>query len=250
MIKISIIILTFNQKDLTKRCLDAVYPIIRNKEAEIILIDNGSTDGTEGYLKKNFPKIKFIRNQKNEGVAKGRNIGLKEAIGEVCVLLDNDTIASPETIWEMYEFLEKNKDYGLIAPRLINQKNQTQKSFKEFPSITEKFKHWISSSRKDDFIEVSTTEIIEPYYVIGATQMFRRELLRTIGYLDENIFFGPEDADFCNRIRSAGKKIGYLPFLTVIHDWQRSTTGKLFSYRSFLHIKGLIYFYWKNKRIF
>ena len=85
-------------------------------------------------------------------------------------------------------------------------------------------------------------------YLIGACQMFSHYVLEKVGYLDESIFYGPEDADFCLRIHQSGLKVVYIPDKSIIHHYNRSTNKSLFSRLSFCHTKGLIHFWWKNKK--
>ena len=80
--------------------------------------------------------------------------------------------------------------------------------------------------------------------------MFTRDVYQMAGPLDENIFFGPEDADFCMSVRSLWKKVVYYPALTIIHDWQRATNRSPFSQQARRHAAGLLYFYAKHRRIF
>lgn len=247
---LSVVILTHNQKDLTLRCLKSIRDLFQKKDVEIILVDNGSDDNTIESVKSNFPETKVIRSENNLGVAAGRNLGLNKASGKYLMILDNDTIASPDSILKLLDFIESHPDCGLVAPRLCNPEGKTQKSFKDFPSMVVKFKNWFKGRGENDFVSDVPDVPIEPFYVIGAAQMFSSETYKAIGTLDEKIFFGPEDADFCIRIRETNKKVIYLPDIIITHDWQRSTTGKLFSKRTFRHIQGLWHFYWKYKRFF
>ena len=91
---------------------------------------------------------------------------------------------------------------------------------------------------------------IEPVYVIGACQMFWRKVVDTVGMLDEHIFYGPEDADWCIRIKLAGWKTHCLNNHTIMHDYRRSTRRSPFSKLGRMHMKALLYFYWKHKRLF
>lgn len=248
MINLSIVILTHNQKEKTIRCLNSIIGLTYDPNIEIIIVDNGSSDGSRDSIISLFPKIKYIYNSKNFGVARGRNIGLKKAIGNYLMILDNDTIATEEAIYSLLKLLSNNPEWGLVAPLLLSPKGKIQKSIKEYPSILIKAKNWLKGRNEDEFLTKSPTEPIEPFYVIGAAQMFSKEIYNFVGGLDEKIFYGPEDVDFCIRVRNAGKKVVFLPSISIIHEWNRSTTRKL-NKQTFLHIKGLLYFYWKYKRL-
>lgn len=244
-LRLSVIILTCNQRDFTVRCLKSIYPLCDNPDYEIIIVDNASQDNTKKEILTNFPKVKYIYLTRNVGVAAGRNTGLNNSSGQYLMFLDNDTVASPETIIGMTDYLEINPDIGLIAPKLISPQGETQLSFKSFPGILKKIRNVILPHSRCPYNVV----LCEPFYVIGACQLFSRNTLIATGILDDNIFYGPEDADFCIRIRKTGKRIVYNPDFVITHDWQRRTTRRPFSYIGRKHIAGLLYFYRKHRRI-
>lgn len=248
MTTLSIIILTYNQKDLTLRCLRSLRDGISDVSAEIIIVDNGSTDGTRKKIEKEFPDVVYIRNDKNLGVAAGRNIGIDASHGDFIMILDNDTLVPGGALQALVEYLDSHPDVGLVAPRLTNMEGKTQKSCKEYPGLGVKISNVFSRGRSDHFLVATSTADQEPFYVIGAAQLFRREVWNQAGRLDEKIFYGPEDADFCIRVRNQGWKVVYHPAITIIHDWQRSTTTNLMSPMARKHIRSLFYFYWKWKR--
>lgn len=247
---LSIIILTYNQKALTMRCLESLRPQYYDDGIEIILVDNGSDDGTEAEVRTNFPKVKYLKRENNTGVAAGRNFGLKHASGSLLMLLDNDTIVPAGAIDGLKHYMDSHPKTGLVAPRLTNTEGMIQKSWKDYPGLGVKIKNVLSKGKNDHYASKFVNKELEPFYVIGASQMFRREVLEKTGFLDENIFYGPEDADFCMRVRLEGWKVVYYPKITIIHDWQRATTRKLFSVAARRHIKSLLYFYSKWGRWF
>lgn len=241
--ELSIVILTYNQREATIKCLESLKDI----DAEIILVDNGSTDNTREDILELFPDVKLVCNDDNRGVAAGRNIGLKIAKGDWMMILDNDTIVSKSAIESLLSFLKENPSVGLVAPALRDEYGNVQQSFKPYPGIREKLKNLFS--KKSEFATLPDDEKeIEPFYVIGACQLFNSHLLEEVGFLDENIFYGPEDADFCIRVRQVGKRVVCLPQISIIHLWRRSSSRKLFSMLAWKHLIGLIYFWKKHKR--
>lgn len=247
-LRLSIIILTCNQYNLTHRCLGSISDFKDNPSYEIILIDNGSTDQTPNKIQQEFPFVNYIYLPENKGVAAARNIGVANARGRRIMFLDNDTVASKETICRLEQFMNNHPDCGLVAPRLVDLHGKTQASFKDFPGIGLKLRNWLSERK--DTVDGEISDVTEPFYVIGAAQMFEKEIFLRAGGLDENIFFGPEDADFCMSVRKLGLKVYYNPELTITHDWQRSTSSRKISKRAFLHFKALIHFYFKHRRFF
>lgn len=230
------------------RCLSHIAPLTPRGDVEIILVDNGSTDGTSQAVSARWPEVRTVALPFNLGVAAGRNTGLQTSTGHHLMILDNDTMASPDTILALSAYLDSHPDTGLVAPRLVSPSGQTQASFKPFPGILSKLRNVMAGKRRSSIARHIPSAPFEPFYVIGAAQMFTREVYRTSGGLDESIFFGPEDADFCMSVRSQGKKVVYLPALTITHEWQRATSGRLFSAAARRHISGLLHFYRKHRR--
>ncbi|MDR1115291.1 MAG: glycosyltransferase family 2 protein [Tannerella sp.] len=263
--RLSVIIITWNSRQDVTPCLDAVLASTRHISTEIAVVDNGSTDGTRRILQSYGTQINFIPLSKNKGVAFARNSGLKSAKGELVWILDVDTVVNKNAVDGMVSFLADNPACGLCACRLQSENGEVQDSCRRLPypphkirnvlsEITgrtallkcfhEKIKKWNETQfyRR----ELSGGVPFETEYVIGACQMFRRSILDSVGYLDDKIFYGPEDADFCLRIYRKGYKIICLPQYYIIHHYNRISGRKIFSCISYLHLKGLIYFYLKH----
>lgn len=249
-IEISVVILTCNQRELTMRCLRSLSRFISDNAHEVILVDNGSTDGTTEAVNKAFPEVRTLVLSENRGVAAGRNAGLSITRGDYLMILDNDTIADAETIKALAAFLRRHPEVGIVAPRLVSPDGEVQRSFKKYPGIGQKITNLIGGRKRNTAIRSMPARVMEPFYLIGAAQMFTRLVYQMAGPLDERIFFGPEDADFCMSVRSLWKKVVYYPALTIVHDWQRSSSRKPFSAQARKHAAALLYFYVKHKRFF
>lgn len=247
--RISLVILTCNQRYYTLRCLRALEKFMAEPDCEVILVDNGSTDGTHELVAHEFENTRIIRLDQNRGVAVGRNIGLRLATGRHLMILDNDTIATSEAIFALSAYLDRHPEVGVVGPRLTNPDGLIQTSYKPFPGIAVKIRNVLAGASRTSIAVNPPQEPFEPFYVIGAAQMFPRYIYEAVGGLDENIFYGPEDADFCMAVRRIGKKIVYNPAVTIIHDWQRATTSRLFSAGARHHIAALLYFYRKHRRL-
>jgi len=255
---ISIIIITWNALHFLEKCLPSIYLKNQDIEFELILIDNNSTDGTGEYVRKNYPAIKYILNQQNRGVAPARNQGFKIASGKYILILDVDTeFITDAPLTELCSYMEKNPDTGLIGVQLKSADGEIQKSCLKFPSI------WIKLSvRFERFAFIKNSKMLRDYYmddfdhenvmevdyVIGAFQFIRRALIEKIGHYDENIFYGPEDIDYCLRARNNGYKVVYYPKVKLFHFYQR-ITKRLFTKITFKHFVGLAYFFRKHRYI-
>ena len=249
MVQLSIVIITWNQLSYLQDCLCSLQPVMQREDVEVIVVDNGSEDGTCQYLTVNYPQIYLHINDCNKGVAYARNRGLELAQGKKVLFLDNDTVVNENAISGMEIYLDEHSKVGLCACRLVDSNSQIQDSFKPFPGLWLKIKNVLGITKTNAPNLQTVTSPIEPVYVIGACQMIRREVIERIGLLDENIFYGPEDADYCMRIVAEGWKVVYLPQYTIVHHWRRATNKKLFSRLAWKHFCALCYFYAKYKRI-
>lgn len=253
MSKLSIIVLTCNQLHFTMRLLESTgrYLLDNPERVELLLVDNGSSDGTVAAVREWMRRL-CIRNLhiieagENLGVARGRNLGLRAATGDILMLLDNDTIGDPSVFEALREHVERNPGCGVAAPALYAPDGELQASAKPYPGPWIKIAHLLRPGRelKCERLEL---EKEHPYYVIGACQTFRRSTLERVGYLDEAIFYGPEDCDFCIRVREAGLTIDYLRDLHLIHDWRRATRRSPFSRLGRLHACALLHFWLRHK---
>jgi len=267
-IQLSVIIITWNAERDVKQCLDSVIEATMSRRMEIIVVDNGSTDKTREILESYGEGINLLLLKKNNGVAVARNIGMATAKGEYIWILDVDTIVNREAVDGMVEYLENHTECGICACRLQSENGDVQDSCRKLPYPKHKIRNLLSvktgklvfAKKINDKIrkqnesqfyreEIRRREPFETEYVIGACQMFRKAILDEVGFLDEKIFYGPEDADFCLRVFQKGYKIVCLPVYFIIHHYNRITNKKIFSRMTYLHIKGLVYFYTKHKNI-
>lgn len=268
MLSLSVVIITWNAERDVKPCLDSVMEATGHLPAEIIVTDNGSTDNTRSLLQNYGERIKLILLEKNYGVAAARNAGMKKATGEFVLILDVDTVVNKEAIDGMLDYLSNHPECGLCACKLQSEAGEVQDSCRRLPYPAHKIRNLITGKiSKFAFMsslhnkikeknekqfyheELQANNPFEVEYVIGACQMFRRTMLSEVGYLDEKIFYGPEDADFCLRICRNGYKIVCLPAYHIIHHYNRISNRKIFSKFSYLHLKGLLYFYFKHSSI-
>jgi len=246
--KLSVIVIGYNSWHYLEKCFASLSFVYENADYELIYVDNGSTDGTLEKIKKNFPSIIIIENGENLGISKARNRGINQAKGEFLWLLDSDTETTREVCEAMLNFMETHADAGLCGCRLVGLDGKPQASCRRFPKIVEKWKAmWriiLKRPKLDIQYDLEQTAPFRVDYVIGACQMFRREILAKTGTLDEHFFFA-EDADFCRRITLAGYKIYYLPQVSMFHSYQRISTQKPFSKVSRKHFFDLVYYFWK-----
>lgn len=264
--KLSTIILTWNSEQYISNCLNSLLQSLGNRGVKIILIDNGSTDKTTEIISE-FADGRFftISNKQNLGVSKARNMGLRNSVGEYILFLDMDTVVNKEALDEMIHFMDSNPECGICSCMLKNSEGMIQNSCRKIPSFRykmlnvleaiflhihrRKLSEYVSHINSNQFYreKFGLKQAFEVEYLIGACQLIRRSAFEQVGFLDEKIFYGPEDADFCIRLKEKKWKIFYLPYVSIIHEYQQISRKRIFSKISYIHFKALIYFFWKHK---
>ena len=248
--KLSVVLISWNGRAFLERCLRSLS-FLDEEETEIIVVDNGSRDGTGEMVARDFPRVLLLTMPENKGVSYARNRGLERTSGDYIWILDNDTEVSSETTQTLLNFMDRHPRCGLCACRLMDADGLVQESCKVYPGLWQKIRNllhphgyrYVYGLRK-------MQKAFEPDYLIGACQMVRRKAFEQVGLLDEHIFYGPEDADFCLRIRAAGWYLQYLPQVSILHNCQRASRKHLFSRLALTHTLSLFYFYRKHKRLF
>jgi len=257
---ISFIILTWNSQRYIEKCIKSIINSIENVKKkykfEIIVIDNGSDDLTLKILDELSSKnhiVRIIRLERNFGTTISRNIGIQKSEGNFICILDSDTEVNESTINILIDTINKGDKIGIVAPRLFYPDGSIQASCKRFPTIKTKIYKYLpffitrNIAEKDELYDgicdKESKQWSEVDYCISAAWMVSREAVNDIGFFDENIFYAPEDVDYCMRMWLNGWKVIYNPLASVTHHTQRE------SYHNFKiaweHIKGLLYFFKK-----
>lgn len=251
---LSFIILTWNSNKYIKRCLDSIMSSLNPSEIEyeILIVDNGSKDSTPSILKefqnRFTDKIHLEFLSKNYGTTYSRNIAIKKARGEFLCILDSDVEIHPGVIEHLIGKLKDDPLTALAAPRLLYENKRYQKTTDYFPTITRKIYRYFFL-RLIEIKEEKTEKLKTSYpvdYAISAFWVLKKNVIEKIGYLDENIFYSPEDVDFCLRIWKAGLRVIYAPAVSSIHHTQEISRGVRLNRALFHHIVGLFYYFMKH----
>lgn len=214
---ISIIIVTYNTRDLTLKCLESVFKETSGMEFEVFLVDNNSNDKTSESVRKNFPSVKIIENKENLGFARANNQALKIAAGRYVLLLNSDTVVLNSAFKQMIEYMDNHSEAGAIGPALLDKNLCLQKSWAKRMTLLSIFLvSWLARATVN--YEISRMKGIEYVDVLfGACFMVKREIIDKVGLLDERYFMYSEDLDWSYRIARAGYKLVYYPTAKVIH---------------------------------
>ncbi|MBN1211534.1 MAG: glycosyltransferase family 2 protein [candidate division Zixibacteria bacterium] len=254
--EISAIVVSYHGLKFLPDCLRTLSDDLRPLSHEIIVVDNGSTDGSVGFVKERYPLVTLIENRTNLGFARAVNIGLEQARGRYLYILNQDLRFPNGTAQSLLDRIKRDESIGLIGPKYIGFDGKLQKTARAFPSYRHIFFRALlldrlfpgsptfASWRMGWFDHETELFVDQP---MGAVMLLPRKIIEDIGLLDEKfpIFFN--DVDFCRRIKEAGYKLLYYPGAVVEHYAGASVRQKPFRMR-FISTLALIRYLKKYAR--
>lgn len=223
MLDLSIVVVNWNTKDLLIQCLQSIYETVSNLDFEVIVVDNASTDGSQAAIREQFPLIRLIENQKNEGFARANNQAMAASQGRYMLLFNSDAIATPGAIQSLVSLAEAESRAGIVGAQLLNLDGSFQASHTTFPTIWQEFLvltglgrllkgRWYPSRGPE---ENKGPQVVG--YVEGACLLVRRQAFEEVGGLDEGYFMYAEETDWCYTMKQAGWQVWYQPAAKIIH---------------------------------
>ncbi len=218
---LSVVVVTLGGRDMTLACLDTVAPGAGGLGYEIVVVDNGSTDGTPSAVRERFPRAKLIENGANRGYAAAANQGMRESTGRAVAFLNNDARVPAGGLRTLVEYLDGSNEVAAVGPLLMHEDGRTQHSFDAEPSLaTELFNKSMLRRIFPGSFPGRATQLTRPSHVpnlVGACFVTRRRALDELGPFDETFFYLYEETDWCRRARDAGWKIAAHPAVHVVH---------------------------------
>ncbi|MBA3828448.1 MAG: glycosyltransferase [Taibaiella sp.] len=239
--KVSVIIVNYNVKYFLEVCVHSVRRALKGIEAEIIVVDNNSTDGSGSMLGEKYPEVILIENKDNKGFSKANNQGVAIARGEYILFLNPDTVMPENFFGGMLHYMDTHTGAGCIGPRLIDGKGQfAPDSKKAFPTLsvaifkTTGINKLFSKSpyfNKYYAVDIKEHQLAAVDVLSGCCMMVRVSAMKAAGGpFDEDYFMYCEDVDLSYRIKKAGFKNIYYPEATLIHYKGESTRKATLSY--------------------
>ena len=268
--QVSIIIVSYNTKELTVKAIQSIFDKTEGVEYEIIVVDNDSKDGSVEELQKTFQdKITIIKSKENLGFGRANNLGIKQSKGKYIFLLNSDTELINNAIKIFYDYMEENKHVGVCGGNLYNINKIPEESYMLYKNnifsyfynrYKELFYNIISKfNKKKHFCRFNySNKIKEVGYISGADMFIRKTVLDKTGLFDENIFMYLEDADLNFRIRQSGYSIKSVPQAKIFHYVAKSSNNiiKKFSviytgtyYTFFKHFGKKTYFIYLDTKL-
>jgi GT2 family glycosyltransferase len=225
-VKLSVVIVNFNNDRVLRGCLEALPVALEGLDAEIILSDNGSTDGSVDWVRRKYPEVRIIENNENLGFAEANNRAFPQTQGDFILLLNPDTIVQNDAFRPMLEILETRPQAGAVGCKLLNADGSRQISARSFPTISTYCFHFLGLAYRFPenrrFGALSMTywdgsDRRQVDWVSGAALMIRRDVLVATGGIDSYFFLTYDEVDWCHRIRKAGYEIWYTPDGVIVH---------------------------------
>jgi GT2 family glycosyltransferase len=240
--KVSIITVNYNGEEVTCDMLESLR-FVSYPNVEVIVVDNASARDCS-VIAERFPEVKLIRSKKNLGFAGGNNLGIKEATGDYILMLNNDTIVPTTFLEPMVETFLKNKNVGIVSPKIIFYYSEGLVQYAGTGKISRLTCRGATNGymQKDNgqFNYEASTELSH-----GACMMISREAINKVGLLDETYFMFYEEYDYCERVKQAGFEIFYNGKSYILHK-QSITVGKNSPLKSYYMFRSRIYFMRKN----
>jgi GT2 family glycosyltransferase len=230
-VDLSIVIVAWNVRDLVLDCLASIREAKLGISYEVIVVDNGSADGTVETVRAKYPDTRVLALPKNIGFGAGNNRGLEIMRGRHAVLLNSDTIVLPGGLEACVAFLDAQPEVGVVGPQLLNPDRSKQNCIHNSPTLVSEL---VGQSllrrlfpRRYPSKRIEYRAPLEVEAVLGACLFVRREVIAQVGLIDEDYFFFLEETDWCHRIRAAGWKVYHLPDAFVVHLYGESTKKKV-----------------------
>lgn len=230
---VSVIIVSWNTRELLRNCLTSISEQTRNTEFEVTVVDNDSDDDSAAMVGANFPQVTLIENSQNRGFAAANNQAIATAKGRYVLLLNSDTLLLDCAIDKAVAFAESHPEADVIGPRVLNPDRTLQPTCFMFPSILNMF---LSATYlykvfplnrffgRERMTWWDRNNIRQVDVVTGCFMLIRKEAIERVGLLDERFFMYAEETDFCYRIKQNSGNIFFVPGAQIVHFGGASST--------------------------
>jgi len=223
--ELSIVIVSWNTREMLRNCLRSVFATLNGLNAEVLVIDNDSADGSAQMVANEYPSVLLVPNDQNLGFAAGTNQGLRLARGRYLLLLNPDAVVHEDVLHRSVTYMDKHPDVGMMGCKVLNEDGSTQMTCSRYPSMTNLVLQTLAANRirgiawlrRYQMLDWDRNDEREVEIVSGCYLLVRRETLSDIGLLDDTFFLYGEETDWCRRCAEAGWKLVFAPVGDITH---------------------------------
>jgi len=232
---VSIIIVSWNTKEILIDCLESIFEQTRDTEFEVVVVDNCSSDGSVEMVASEFPQVRLIENSENKGFAAANNQGMTISRGRYVLLLNPDTIVLDGAIQKTVNYADQNSEAGVVGCRVIWPDGRRQNSCFRFPTLAlvaigstlffrmaKSLYHPLLNPDRYPYLDFNQEQNVDA--VAGCFFLVRRKVIDQVGMFDEDFFMYGEEAEWCHRIAKEGWRIRYFPGAEIIHLYGASSS--------------------------
>ena len=232
MARLSIIIVTYNSASQIDGCLASLSANPSSVDHETLIVDNASPDETAAAVRQRWPGVRVIEAGANVGFARANNVGIRQTVGELVLLLNPDTVVPAGAIDTLVASLDARPDAAAVGPRLVDAAGRAELSFGAMIAPLAELRQKLLVAGNDRgaplvgaYVDRMTRRAREVDWVSGACLLVRRADAEAVGLIDERYFMYAEDVDFCAALRARGRKVLFTPGALVVHLRGRSVAS-------------------------
>jgi GT2 family glycosyltransferase len=252
LVDLSIVVVTWNGKKFVDENFGSILADLRRLSAEVIAVDNASTDGTAEMIAERYPEVELIRSPTNLGFARGNNLAIRKSRGKYVCLVNPDVRILPGCFRKLVDYMEQNPKVGVVGPKTYNADGSRQKSCMRPPSVWNAWCRALALDRTPlkrlplfggllmaDFDHQTLREVD---VLNGAFLMVRRAAMDEVGLIDERFFMYGDDLDWCVRFGKAGWPLVFYPGAEIVHYGGGSSSRAPVYFYVEMHRANLQYF--------
>lgn len=240
MVDVTISLVSYNQRYDIEKLLPSLLSATSHLQAEVLLVDCNSNDGTVQFVHELFPQVDVFVNLKRAGYGENHNINLARATGRYFVIMNSDMTVERDIFFSLKNFMDTNNDIGIVSPKILNEDGTIQGLNKRYPTIYDLFlRRFLPKTLQQLFRrrlayyemrDIGYDHIYDVPFLSGSFMFCRTDLLKKVGGFDPEYFLYFEDVDLCRRVQRTHRTV-YNPSVSVVHYWKReSHKNWLFTY--------------------
>lgn len=254
---LSIVIVNWNTRQVLDDCLASVFRHLNGFRAEVIVIDNASTDDSVAFIRDRYPQVRLLCNTENNGFAGANNQGMAIARGRYFCLLNPDTVVLDDVFHRTIEYADAHDDVGVVGCQVWETRRTIQRTCFRYPSPLNTlmwvsgFSAWFPMHNlfgRAAYGRWSRQEVRDVNVVSGMYMLVKREAIEQVGLMDPDYFVFAEEADWCHRFTAAGWRCVFAPVGRILHVDGGSKSTQQASVKMYVEMQKNILLFHRRRR--